>query len=53
MMTYFMQVDNVGELFGWVQAILQSLGVWTTISYAIQGVILIAVTTAVFRFFRA
>lgn len=44
------QVDP-GEMFGWVQAILEQLGVWYYIQMAVVVMIVLAVTGAFLRFF--
>lgn len=49
----FLQLSDVGELFGWAQAFLEQLGVWSTLQMGIQAIIIVSVTAALFRYFRA
>lgn len=43
---------EIGELFGWVQTVLEQLGVWTTLGVLVKMMLVVTATTFVFRWFR-
>lgn len=52
LLTVYLQATTAGDLFGWVQTLMENLGVWDDVAAGISALIIIGVTAAILRFIR-